>query len=245
MGENQSTKHKELTDKIREEKQKPKGPVKFQIQLNEEQKLAKEKILNNALTILSGKAGSGKTLLACQIALDLLFKKVIQKIIITRPTVSKEEIGFLPGDLREKMEPWMQPIYANFYLLYNKEKIDAILESGQIEIVPVAFMRGRTFLDSFVIVDEAQNCTTDQMEMIVSRLGLRSKMVVCGDTQQVDLKYRADSGFKFLISVASRVKDMASQTLLTNHRHPIVDALLDEYDILKEKLNVNGNGKKV
>ena len=243
MGENQSSKHKELTDKIREEKQKPKGPIKFQLQLNEEQKLAKEKILNNAITILSGKAGSGKTLLACQIPIDLLFKKAIQKIIITRPTVSKEEIGFLPGDLREKMEPWMQPIYANFYQLYNKEKVDEILESGAIEIVPVAFMRGRTFLDSFVIVDEAQNCTTDQMEMIVSRLGLRSKMVICGDTQQVDLKTRGESGFKFLISIATKVKDMASQTLLTNHRHPIVDALLDEYEYLKQM--TNGNGKKV
>lgn len=243
MGENESAKHRELTEQIREAKQKPKGPIKFQIQLNEEQKVAKEKILNNAVTILSGKAGSGKTLLACQIALDLLFKKVIQKIIITRPTVSKEEIGFLPGDLREKMEPWMQPIYANFYQLYNKEKIDEILESGVIEIVPVAFMRGRTFLDSFVIVDEAQNCTGDQMEMIVSRLGLRSKMVICGDTQQVDLKYRQESGFKFLLAVANRIKDMASQTLITNHRHPIVDALLDEYELLKEKQN--GNGKKV
>lgn len=245
MAENQSAKHRELTEKIREEKQKPKGPIKFQLQLNEEQKVAKEKILNNAITILSGKAGSGKTLLACQVALDLLFKKVIQKIVITRPTVSKEEIGFLPGDLREKMEPWMQPIYANFYQLYNKEKIDEILESGAIEIVPVAFMRGRTFLDTFVIVDEAQNCTADQMEMIVSRLGLRSKMVICGDTQQVDLKSKGDSGFKFLLSVASRVKDMTSQTLITNHRHPIVDALLDEYELLKEKLNNNGNGKKI
>jgi phosphate starvation-inducible protein PhoH len=92
MGENQSTKHKELTEKIREEKQKPKGPIKFQLQLNEEQKEAKDKILNNAITILSGKAGSGKTLLACQVALDMLFKKTISKIIITRPTVSKEEI---------------------------------------------------------------------------------------------------------------------------------------------------------
>ena len=148
MGENQSTKNKELTEKIREEKQKEKGPIKFQIQLNEEQKEAKDKILNNAITILSGKAGSGKTLLACQIALDMLFKKTVSKIIITRPTVSKEEIGFLPGDLREKMEPWMQPIYSNFYLLYNREKIDEILTNGQVEIVPVAFMRGRTFLDS-------------------------------------------------------------------------------------------------
>jgi phosphate starvation-inducible PhoH-like protein len=238
MGENESAKHRELTEQIRESKQKPKGPIKFQIQLNEEQKLAKEKILNNAITVLSGKAGSGKTLLACQIALDLLFKKSIEKIIITRPTVSKEEIGFLPGDLREKMEPWMQPIYANFYQLYNKEKIDEILANGQVEIVPVAFMRGRTFLDSFVIVDEAQNCTHEQMEMITSRLGIRSKMVVCGDTQQVDLKTIGQSGFKFLLTIAKRVKDMDSMTLLTNHRHSVVDALLEEYDRFKEQHNI-------
>jgi phosphate starvation-inducible PhoH-like protein len=243
MGENQSTKHKELTDKIKEEKQKEKGPIKFQIQLNEEQKEAKDKILNNAITILSGKAGSGKTLLACQIALDMLFKKTVSKIIITRPTVSKEEIGFLPGDLREKMEPWMQPIYSNFYLLYNREKIDEILSNGQVEIVPVAFMRGRTFLDSFVIVDEAQNCTHEQMEMIVSRLGIRSKMVVCGDTAQVDLKQKGESGFGFLLRVAKKVKEMASMTLLVNHRHSVVDALLEEYEEFKNK--TNGNGQKV
>ncbi len=242
MGENQSAKNKELTEKIKDEKiDKPKGPIRFQIQLNEEQKEAKDKILNNAITILSGKAGSGKTLLACQVALDLLFKKSIHKIIITRPTVSKEEIGFLPGDLREKMEPWMQPVYANFYQLYNKEKIDKILENGQVEIVPLAFMRGRTFLDSFIIVDEAQNCTNNQMEMITSRLGLRSKMVICGDTQQVDLKYREDSGFKFLLSAARKIKDMDSQTLLTNHRHPVVDALLDAYTEFNETIT---NGKK-
>jgi phosphate starvation-inducible PhoH-like protein len=238
MGENVSNKNKELTEKIKEEIiEKPKGPIKFQIQLNEEQKEAKEKILNNAITILSGKAGSGKTLLACQVALDMLFKKTVHKIIITRPTVSKEEIGFLPGDLREKMEPWMQPVYSNFYQLYNKEKIDKILENGQVEIVPLAFMRGRTFLDAFIIVDEAQNCTNDQMEMITSRLGLRSKMVVCGDSQQVDLKYKGESGFKFLVTAAKKIKDMDSQTLLTNHRHPVVDALLDAYDEFKEKQN--------
>lgn len=230
MGENLSTKHREMTEAIREGKTKERGPIRFQIQLNEEQRIAKEKILNNAITILSGKAGSGKTLLACQVGLDLLFKKVVNKIIITRPTVSKEEIGFLPGDLREKMEPWMQPVYANFYQLYNKDKIDKILEDGTVEIVPLAFMRGRTFLDSFIIVDEAQNCTNEQMEMITSRLGLRSKMVVCGDTQQVDLKYKGESGFKFLISAAKKIKDMDSQTLLTNHRHPVVDSLLEAYE---------------
>ena len=240
MADNQSAKHKQLTEKIQEEKaQRPKAPIKFHIQLNEEQKQAKEKILNNAITVLSGKAGSGKTLLACQVALDMLFKKTVNKIIITRPTVSKEEIGFLPGDLREKMEPWMQPVYSNFYQLYNKEKIDKILESGQVEIVPLAFMRGRTFLDAFIIVDEAQNCTNDQMEMITSRLGLRSKMVVCGDNQQVDLKYKGDSGFKFLLSTAKKIKDMDSQTLLMNHRHPVVDALLDAYIEFHESTNPN------
>jgi len=207
----------------------PKGPIKFQIQLNEEQKVAKQKILDNAITVLNGKAGSGKTLLACQVALDMLFRKEVKRIIITRPTVSKEEIGFLPGDLREKMEPWMQPIYSNFYQLYNKEKIDKIIENGQVEIVPVAFMRGRTFLDSFVIVDEAQNCTNEQMEMIVSRLGIRSKMIICGDNQQVDLKQKQESGFKFILSVSKKVKDMDSHTLQTNHRNSVVDALLEEY----------------
>ena len=234
MAEHKSAKNKELKEQLIEEDYVPKGPIKFQIQLNEEQKAAKEKILNNAVTVLSGKAGSGKTLLACQAALDLLFKKQIKKIIVTRPTVSKEEIGFLPGDLREKMEPWMQPIYANFYQLYKKDKIDNILKDGTVEIVPLAFMRGRTFLDAFIIVDEAQNCTNDQMEMITSRLGLRSKMVICGDTQQVDLKYKGESGFKFLISAAKRIKDMDSVALLVNHRHPVVDALLEEYENFKE-----------
>jgi phosphate starvation-inducible PhoH-like protein len=246
MSPNISPKYKELTEQIQEQK-KPKGPIKFQLQLNEEQKVAKDKILSNAITILSGKAGSGKTLLACQCALDMLFKKEVKQIIITRPTVSKEEIGFLPGDLREKMEPWMQPVYANFYQLYNKEKIDEILENGVVEIVPLAFMRGRTFLDSFIIVDEAQNCTNEQMEMITSRLGLRSKMVVCGDTQQVDLKYKGESGFKFLVSAAKKIKDMDSHTLLTNHRHPVVDSLLEAYDeFYSVTSNISGsikNGK--
>ena len=125
--------------------------------------------------------------------------KDVGKIIITRPTVSKEDIGFLPGDLREKMDPWVQPIYQNMFALYDKVKIEKLIEEGKIEIVPVSFMRGRTFLDSVIIVDEAQNVTHEQMEMIVTRIGLRSKMIVCGDDYQVDLKSKRDSGFKILI----------------------------------------------
>ena len=192
------------------EKRKPKGPIKFKLSLNEEQKEAKQTILNNTITLLGGGAGSGKTLLACNIALDGLLRRQYEKIIITRPTVSKEEIGFLPGDLREKMDPWVQPIYQNFYALYEKEKIEKLIQDGKIEIVPVSFMRGRTFMESMIIVDEAQNVTHEQMEMITSRIGLRSKMMICGDSHQTDLKKKSDSGFKFLYSAARRIKNLAA-----------------------------------
>lgn len=243
MGENKSAKHVEITRQIEDEKADKKGPIKFQLQLNEEQKSAKEVILNNTITVLSGQAGSGKTLLACQVALDLLFKKQVKKIVITRPTVSKEEIGFLPGDLNQKMEPWMQPIYSNFYQLYNKDKINGVIKDELVEIVPLAFMRGRTFLDAVVIVDEAQNCTNENMIMIISRLGIRSKMIICGDTAQVDLKSRGDSGFKALLSIANKVKDCESVVLATNHRHPVVEAMLDKYDELLEH-TPNGKPRK-
>jgi len=196
-------------DEVFRQKRIVKNPIKFKIPLNEEQKLAKEKILNNTLTVLAGKAGSGKTLLACQIALDGLLRRHYEKIIITRPTVSKEEIGFLPGDLREKMDPWIQPIYQNMYGLYDKAKVEKLINDGKIEIVPLAFMRGRTFLDSCIIVDEAQNVTHNQMEMITTRIGLRSKMIVCGDDHQVDLKSKGESGFRFLYAAARKSKRRA------------------------------------
>jgi len=223
------------TDEVYREKRIVKNPIKFKLQLNEEQKLAKEEILNNTLTILAGSAGSGKTLLACQIALDGLFRRQYEKVIITRPTVSKEDIGFLPGDLREKMDPWVQPIYQNMFLLYDKEKIEKCIEDGQIEIVPVSFMRGRTFVDSIVIVDEAQNVTHEQMEMITTRIGLRSKMIICGDDHQVDLKSKRESGFRFLYSAARKVKNMAAITLKQNHRDPIVEELIEIYEEAAER----------
>jgi phosphate starvation-inducible PhoH-like protein len=217
-------------DEVFKKKKIIKNPIKFKLQLNEEQKLAKEQILNHTLTILAGKAGSGKTLLACQVALDGVFRKQYEKIIITRPTVSKEEIGFLPGDLREKMDPWIQPIYQNMYALYDKVKVEKLIEDGKIEIVPLAFMRGRTFLNSCIIVDEAQNVTHEQMEMIATRIGLRSKMIVCGDDYQVDLKSKRDSGFRFLYKAARKIKKMCSITLIQNHRDPIVDDLITIYE---------------
>lgn len=238
------------TDEVHRQQRVIKNPIKFKIQLNEEQKLAKEEILNSTLTLLAGSAGSGKTLLACQVALDGLIRRHYEKIIITRPTVSKEEIGFLPGDLREKMDPWIQPIYQNMYALHDKDKIEKFIEDGKIEIVPLAFMRGRTFLDSCIIVDEAQNVTHEQMEMIATRIGLRSKMIVCGDDHQVDLKAKRDSGFRFLYSAARKVKNMTAITLKQNHRDPIVEDLINIYEEAAERgLNLgtsgtNGRSKK-
>ena len=228
-------------DEVFRQKRIVKNPIKFQVQLNEEQKEAKQKILDNTLTLLAGKAGSGKTLLACQVALDGLLRRQYDKIIITRPTVSKEEIGFLPGDLREKMDPWIQPIYQNMYALYDKVKIEKLIEEGKIEIVPLAFMRGRTFLDSCIIVDEAQNVTHEQMEMIATRIGLRSKMIICGDDYQVDLKSKKDSGFRFLYTASFRVKNMVGITLLKNHRDPIVDELIKVYSEAEERGIIKGS----
>jgi len=218
-----------MTDNQLTVKRKPKNPIKFKIQLNEEQKIAKQIVLDNTLTMLAGSAGSGKTFLACQIALDGLFSRRYEKIIITRPTVSKEDIGFLPGNLREKMDPWLQPIYENMYSLYDKDKVAKCLADDQIKIVPLSFMRGNTFLNSMVIVDEAQNVTHNQMEMIVTRIGSNSKMIVCGDKKQVDLKRKSDSGFNFLYKAADHINGLASVTLTTNHRSPIVEELIDFY----------------
>ena len=211
------------------QKRKPKNPIKFKITLNEEQKEAKNLILETPVSVLKGAAGSGKTLLAVQIALDMLFNREIERIVITRPTVAKEDIGFLPGDLREKMDPWLAPIYANLEMIYDKDKVEKLLNEGIIEILPFPFMRGRTLVNSCVIVDEAQNVTMNQMEMVLGRLGVGSKLMICGDTSQIDLKNKKESGLDFLNTIAARVDGVKVITLKKNHRHPIVPDILDVY----------------
>lgn len=218
---------------IFKEKSKPKGPIKFQIQLNEEQKEAKSIILNSAITVLKGKAGSGKTLVSCQVALDQLFRKEVSRIVITRPTVSEENLGYLPGGIDEKMDPWLQPIYQNFYALYSKEKIDKEIAEGRIQILPMSYVRGITFVDSFVIADEIQNLTHSQTEALLGRLGKGSKMVLCGDVQQIDLKNKKHSGIEFLDVVAERVNGFSIVVLKQNHRHEIVDKILEVYEEVK------------
>ena len=225
---------KHHTDDVFVQKRSPKKPIKFNVQLNDEQKIAKAKIIQSPITVLRGMAGSGKTLVATQVALDMLFTKQVEKIIITRPTVSKEDIGFLPGDIREKMDPWLAPIYHNLHMLYNKDKIAKELDNGNIEIVPFAFMRGRTFLKSFVIVDEAQNVTHNQMETVIGRLGKGSKMVICGDMAQIDLKDKRETGFSFLSRIEESVGGFSVSTLLQNHRHEIVSPILKVYQTFRD-----------
>ena len=223
------------TDAVYMPKRKPKNPINFQIALNEEQKVAKAKILENTITVLTGFAGSGKTLLACQIALDQLFSKEIEKVIIARPVItSGEELGFLPGDIKEKMDPFVAPIYENMHRLYSKEKIEKCITDGLIEIIPFAFMRGRNISNAFVIIDEAQNVTDRQMELVITRLCKGSKMVIVGDVQQTDLKDRKMSGLYFLNkAVMGNVPGTTSVQLKTNHRHEIVEPILAIY---KEQL---------
>lgn len=221
-------------DDVFKAKRRPKGPIKFKLQLNEEQKIAKATILENPVTVLKGMAGSGKTLVAAQVGLDLLFRKEVDKVIITRPTVAKEDIGFLPGDIREKMDPWLAPIYHNLFMLYDQVKIEKEIELGNIEIVPFAFMRGRTFVDSFVIVDEAQNVTHTQMETVLGRLGRDSKMVICGDLAQIDLKNKRETGFSFLTRIEEHVPGFKLIALERNHRHDIVSPILKVYQTFRD-----------
>ena len=215
-------------------KRKPKGPIKFAIQLNEEQKRAKEQILYNTVTVLKGKAGSGKSLLAANIALDLLFNKEIEKIIISRPTVvAGQDIGFLPGDVNEKLAPFTAPVYENMHRLYNKEKIEKCIAEGEIEIVPVSFMRGRNFTNCLVVIDEAQNLTDTQTELLLTRICHGSKMIFCGDAAQIDLKDRKQSGFDVVCKHMKEVPGFEVITLEKNHRHEIVEYILDVYKNLR------------
>lgn len=218
------------TNGIKKGRKQIKNKIKFNLSLNPEQKEVKAKILQDTISVLIGKAGSGKTLLATQIALEFLFYREVERVIITRPTVSNEDIGFLPGNIKEKMDPWVSPIQANMTMLYGKQKIEKLLSEDIVEIAPISFMRGRTFVNACVIVDEAQNITKSQMEMILSRLGINSKMILTGDLSQTDLKNKKDSGLPYLFNMANTVPGLGVYELKTNHRHPIVEDILKHFD---------------
>jgi len=208
-------------------KKPPKGSVRFSLTLSPEQKSAKQAILHHPYNFIVGKAGSGKTLLACQIALDMFFKRQIDKIIITRPTVSTEDNGFLPGSEKEKMEPWIVPIKSNMRKIYNKPLILEKMEKEEsIELVSLAHFRGRTFENAIVIVDEFQNLTRSQFRMALGRLGKNSTMIFCGDNQQIDLKDKNYSAIVDLPKIDNS-QYVYKRVLLDNHRHIAIDEVFE------------------
>lgn len=208
------------------EKTPPKGKIKFDLVLSEEQKEAKSNILYHPYNFIMGKAGSGKTLLAVQVALDMFFTRQVNKIIITRPTVSNEDNGYLPGSLNEKMEPWLVPIRSNMRKVYNKPIILEKMEKEEsIELVSLSHFRGRTFENACVIVDEFQNLTKNQLGMVLGRLGKQSTMILTGDPQQIDLKFSNDSAIHEVPKVKDSQYVFATQ-LKDNHRHEALDELL-------------------
>ena len=208
------------------EKRVPKGDIKFSITLSDEQKNAKAQILEHPFNFVLGKAGSGKTLLAVQIALDLYFKREINKIVITRPTVSNEDNGFLPGSLEEKMEPWLVPIRSNMKKVYDKWIVLEKMEKEErIELVSLTHFRGRTFDNCICIVDEFQNLTKTQLAMVLGRLGKGSRMILTGDSQQIDLKFSNDSA----VHDVAKLKEsrfVYTVNLKDNHRHEALDEVL-------------------
>ncbi len=207
-------------------KNPPKGKIKFEITLSEEQKEAKSNILNHPYNFLLGKAGSGKTLLAVQVALDMYFTRQVNKIVITRPTVSNEDNGYLPGSLSEKMEPWLVPIRSNMRKVYNKPAIlDKLEKEENIELVSLAHFRGRTFENAIVIVDEFQNLTKAQLGMALGRLGKGSTMILTGDPQQIDLKFSNDSAVHEVPKLKAS-NHVYSITLKDNHRHEALNEVL-------------------
>ena len=207
-------------------KPKPKGSIRFSITLSDEQKSAKSEILKHPFNFIVGRAGSGKTLLAVQIALDMFFKREYNKIIITRPTISTEDNGFLPGSEKEKMEPWLVPIKSNMRKVYNKpDKLEKMEQDEEIELVSLAHFRGRTFDNSIVIVDEFQNLTKSQLRMALGRLGKDSMMIFCGDMQQIDLKDQNYSAIHDLPKIKDS-KYVYKVVLNDNHRHESIEELL-------------------
>ena len=179
-----------------------------------------------------GPAGTGKTYLAVVYAVELLKKGIIKKIVLTRPAVEAgENLGFLPGDLKEKVDPYLIPLYDALYELLSKETCEKYMEKGIIEIAPLAYMRGRTLEEAFVILDEAQNTTSMQMKMFLTRLGFNSKMVITGDITQVDLMKGKRSGLLDVQKILSGISEISFCMLSSDDviRHPLVQKIIERY----------------
>jgi len=196
-----------------------------------------ENIASHDITFGIGPAGTGKTYLAVACAVDALERSSVQRIVLTRPAVEAgEKLGFLPGDLSQKVDPYLRPLYDALYDLMGFDRVTKAFERNALEIAPLAFMRGRTQNNAFVILDEAQNTTPEQMKMFLTRIGFGSKCVVTGDVSQIDLPRGQPSGLVEAEHILRRVKGIA-QTRFTSAdvvRHPLVARIVDAYDAAKK-----------
>ena len=229
-----SASNPETTEKVREEDvivHGVNGKV-IRPQTKNQVKLV-EMMRNNDMVFAVGPAGTGKTYVGVALAVKALKEKQVRRIILTRPAVEAgENLGFLPGDLKEKLDPYMQPLYDALRDMIPHEKLNAFIEAGIIEIAPLAFMRGRTLDNAFVILDEAQNTTHAQMKMFLTRMGYYSKMIVTGDVTQIDLPRGVKSGLKHALEVLSGIPAIGRITFEKGDivRHPLVQQIVEAYD---------------
>ena len=205
-------------------------------------------IQKNTITLGVGPAGTGKTYLAVAAAVAAFRERTVNRIILTRPAVEAgERLGFLPGDLQNKVDPYLRPLYDALYDMLGPETFQKYQERGSIEAAPLAYMRGRTLDDSFIILDEAQNTTKEQMKMFLTRLGFGSKIVITGDVTQIDLPSDKTSGLKDAIRVLEGVKDIAVCKLTSADvvRHALVLEIINAYEKADRKMEIKKPGKQV
>ncbi|MHC5249096.1 PhoH family protein [Enterococcus sp. LJL120] len=221
-----------LTDMYSEEIVKDRNGKAIRIK-NLGQKRYLEAVKHHDVVFGIGPAGTGKTFLAVVMAIAALKKGEVQRIILTRPAVEAgENLGFLPGDLKEKVDPYLRPVYDALYQIFGTDHTNRLMERGVIEIAPLAYMRGRTLDDAFVILDEAQNTTIAQMKMFLTRLGFNSKMIINGDTSQVDLPRGVTSGLMHAERTLRNIKkiDFINFDSSDVVRHPVVAEIIDAYE---------------
>lgn len=190
-------------------------------------------VLNHDITFGVGPAGTGKTYLAVACAVDALERQEIRRILLTRPAVEAgEKLGFLPGDLSQKVDPYLRPLYDALFEMLGFEKVEKLIERNVIEVAPLAYMRGRTLNDAFIILDESQNTTLEQMKMFLTRIGFNSKAVITGDITQVDLPRGVRSGLRHAIDVLGHVNDISFNFFAAGDvvRHPVVARIVQAYE---------------